>query len=68
VVYRVPAITNPESGGAGPDREAEQPPGGQIIPLCGGSAVTALGQRAARRSGQGAGKARARIRALCRRL
>jgi len=26
----------PESGGAGPDREAEQPPGGQIIPLCGG--------------------------------
>jgi hypothetical protein len=29
--------------------------------LCGGSAVTALGQRAARRSGQGAGETRARI-------
>jgi len=44
VVYRVPAITNSESGGAGPHREAEQPPGGQIIPLCGGSDQPATGQ------------------------
>jgi hypothetical protein len=51
VVYRVPAITNPESGGAGPDRETDQHPDGQIIPLCGGSVVAAASQRAARRSG-----------------
>jgi site-specific DNA recombinase len=49
VVYRVPAITNPESGGAGPDRETDQHPDGQIIPLCGGSDIASVGEHPAAR-------------------
>jgi len=36
VVYRVPAITNPESGGAGPDRETDQHPTARLFHCVGG--------------------------------
>jgi site-specific DNA recombinase len=65
MVYRVPTAASPPRP---PGGEGEPGPGGGGCQLRGRSALTAAGKRAPRRSGQGAGEARAVLRALRRRL